>query len=316
MASSDAPQLAGAFGRRLALQGSLSCCWGFLAMIFADPTTGAATKRPAGLESAGEADAAGDAAQQVCADEHSTHESAMFEAFMDDGIGVATQRPAGSADAAGDALQLRAGSGDATGDASQLVCADQPTADDFTGIATQCSAGATDATADASQLSAGSADAPSDAAQLPADAGDGPPTPFQLRAEDVIAIQNADGPPAPAQEAEAAQNAEAALGPPCALGPPQLAGALDRRLARDCRSYTREEFVHFYGQDSGIRQWAKAPLVVSSGQIPSASAPASTAHTTGTANPRPAGSQCADNIALSKALMADGVVLFVEQLSF
>ena len=63
MASSDASQLAGAFDRRLALQGSLSCCWGFLAMTFADPTTGAATKRPAGLESAGEADAAGDASQ-------------------------------------------------------------------------------------------------------------------------------------------------------------------------------------------------------------------------------------------------------------
>ena len=248
MASSDASQLAGAFDRRLALQGSLSCCWGFLAMTFADPTTGAATKPPAGLESAGEADAAGDA----------------------------------------------------------------------------------------HQLSAGSADARSDAAQLPADAGDGPPTPFQLRAEDVIAIQNADGALAPAQEAEAAQNAEPALGPPCALGPPQLAGALDRRLARDCRSYTREEFVHFYGQDSGMRQWEKAPRVVSSGQIPSASAPASTAHTTGTATPRPAGSECAgeadaaeeapqqmcddqvtaDDIAKFKAFMADGVGLFLEELSF
>ena len=96
MASSDASQLAGALDRRVALESSLYTIWGARAMSSADPTTGAATQRPAGSASAGEADAAY-------------------------GTGTATQRPAGSADSTGDAPQLPAGSADATGDAPELL---------------------------------------------------------------------------------------------------------------------------------------------------------------------------------------------------
>ena len=67
-----------------------------------------------------------------------------------------------------------------------------------TGTAAQPPAGSEEATEGALQLPASSAEATGDASQLPAGADDGPPTPAQLRPEDVIGIQNAEaarGPP-------------------------------------------------------------------------------------------------------------------------
>ena len=67
-----------------------------------------------------------------------------------------------------------------------------------TGTAAQPPAGSDEATEGALQLPASSAEATGDASQLPAGADDGPPTPAQLRPEDVIGIQNAEaarGPP-------------------------------------------------------------------------------------------------------------------------
>ena len=75
---------------------------------------------------------------------------------------------------------------------------DDAGSDYSTGTAAQPPAGSDEATEGALQLPASSAEATGDASQLPAGADDGPPTPAQLRPEDVIGIQNAEaarGPP-------------------------------------------------------------------------------------------------------------------------
>ena len=45
----------------------------------------------------------------------------------------------------------------------------------------------------------------------------------------------------------------------------RLAGAGELRLVRDGHSYTRDEFLIWFGEESGMRQWQNAPRVVRSG---------------------------------------------------